>query len=72
MALEQCFHLPRITTFNGLHCIFELQTNYICLIFSDQTVQRPMEGVQIGSYHSSLMKGSKVPSNHLQQFGSVT
>jgi len=42
------------------------------MIFSDQTVQRTTEGVQMGRYHSSLMKGSKVPSNHLQQLGSVT
>jgi hypothetical protein len=28
MTLEQCFHLPHITTFNGPRCIFELRTNY--------------------------------------------
>ena len=28
MTLEQCFHLPHITAFNGPHCIFELRTNY--------------------------------------------
>jgi len=28
MTLEQRFHLPHISTFNGPHCIFELQTNY--------------------------------------------
>jgi hypothetical protein len=28
MTLEQCFHLPHTTTFNGPRCIFELRTNY--------------------------------------------
>ena len=28
VILEQCFHLPHITTFNGPRCIFELLTNY--------------------------------------------
>ena len=28
MPLEQYFHLPHITTFNGPRCIFELRTNY--------------------------------------------
>jgi hypothetical protein len=28
MTLVHCFHLPHITTFNGLHCIVSLETNY--------------------------------------------
>lgn len=39
------------------------------VVFCDQAVEKQMEEINLGRHYSSLMKRSKVPSNHVLTVG---